>query len=210
MDVSFVYYNKLCFDEYYRFTIDFKDQDVVGQIIFSKSNDYYINNITCYIIHKITTNRHVLELSKLANEINRLKQYRIPNFVWIHYNDIRLFNHYQFPLLKTKLWADHSISEIYTNTYSYYDATEKKLKSFKFHNLYNEIFASRFYYSAPREEGSIRSYRLTLDGNKLKKEIIFNDDRQARNVYHQLNYISSWDPVDKNLSNQIRDGLTII
>ena len=92
---------------------------------------------------------------------------------------------------------DHSISEIYTNTYSYCDTTEKKLKSFKFHNLYNEIFASRFYYRAPREEGSIRCYRLSLDGNKLKKEIIFNNDRQARSIYHQLNSIYSWDPVDK-------------
>ena len=196
MDVSFVHYSKLYFDENYRFTIEFKDKHVVGQIIFGKSKDYYINNMTCYIIHEITTNKHVLELSKLANEIDRLKQYPIPNFVWVHYNDIRLFNHYQFPLLRTKLWVDHSISEIYTNTYSYYDTTEKKFKSFKFHNLYNEIFASHFYYRAPREEGSIRSYRLSLDGNKFKK-IIFNDDRQTRNVYHQLNSIYSWDPVYK-------------
>ena len=94
------------------------------------------------------------------------------------------------------MWADYSISEIYTDTYSYYDTTEKKLRSFKFHNLYNEIFASRFYYKPPRE-GSIRSYRLSLDGNKLKKEIIFNDDRQRRNVYYQLNSIYCWDPINK-------------
>ena len=73
MDVSFVHYSKLYFDGNYRFTIEFKDKDVVGQIIFSKSKDYYINNMTCYIIHEITTNKDVLELSKLANKLNRLK-----------------------------------------------------------------------------------------------------------------------------------------
>ena len=129
MDVSFIHYNKLYFDENYRFTIEFKDKDVVGQIMFSKSKDYYINNMTCYIIHEITTNKHVLELSKLADEINRNKQYPILNFVWAHYNDYRLFTNYQFPLLRTNLWTDHSKSEIYTDTCSYYDTTEKKLKS---------------------------------------------------------------------------------
>ena len=116
MDVTFIHHSKLYFDEDYRFTIEFKDKDVVGQIMFSKSKDYYINNMTCYIIHEITTNKHVLELSKLANEINRNKQYPIPDFVWVHCNDYRLFNNYKFPLLRTRLVADHSKSEIYTDT----------------------------------------------------------------------------------------------
>ena len=65
--------------------------------------------------------------------------------------------------------------------------------------MYNEILANRFYYKTPRENGSssIRSYRLSLDGNKLKKEILFNDDRRRRNVYHQLNSIYCWDPINK-------------
>ena len=65
--------------------------------------------------------------------------------------------------------------------------------------MYNEILASRFYYKAPRENGSnsIRSYRLSLDGNKLKKEIIFNGDKQKINVYHQLNSIYCWDTTNK-------------
>ena len=125
MDVSFIHYNKLYFDENYRFTIEFKDKDIVGQIMFSKSKDYYIINMTCYIIHEITTNMHVLELSKLASEINRNKQYSIPDFVWVHYDDRRLLNNYQFPLLRTRLAADHSKSEIYTDTYSYYGTTKK-------------------------------------------------------------------------------------
>ena len=93
MDLSFMHYNKLYFDENYRFTIKFKDKDVVGQIMFNRPKDYYMNNMTCYITHDITTNKHVLEPSKLANEVNRLKQYPIPNFVWVHYNDNRLFTH---------------------------------------------------------------------------------------------------------------------
>ena len=82
--------------------------------------------MTCYIIHETTTNKHVLELSKLANEISRNKQYSIPDFVWVHYDDCRLFNNYLFPLLRTRLVADHSKSEIYSDTNSYYDTTKKK------------------------------------------------------------------------------------
>ena len=37
MDVRFVHYNKLYFGENYRFTIEFKDKDNAGQIMFSKS-----------------------------------------------------------------------------------------------------------------------------------------------------------------------------
>ena len=87
MDVSFIHYDKLYFAENNRFTITFKSNNVIGQFMLNKSKDYYINNIKCYIIHEITTNKHVLELSKLANEINRLKQYPISDFVWVHYND---------------------------------------------------------------------------------------------------------------------------
>ena len=154
--------------------------------------------MTCYIIHEITTNKHVLELSKLANEINRNKQYPIPNFIWVHYNGYRLFTNYRFPLLRTNLLAYHSKSEIYTDTYSYYDTTEKKLKSFKMHNLYNDIFASGLEYKEHQKKiRSVRSYKLTLDGNKLKKGLFFKDDREVRNVYHQLNSIYHWDNVAK-------------
>ena len=50
------------------------------------------------------------------------------------------------------------------------------------HNLYNEIFASGFEYKVNQKNKSIRSYKLTLAGNKLKKGLFFKDDREVRNV----------------------------
>ena len=65
------------------------------------------------------------------------------------------------------------------------------------HNFYNEIFASGFQYKTNDTNKSIRPYKLTLDGNKLKKELFFRYDKEVRNVYHQLNSIYCWDTANK-------------
>ena len=87
---------------------------------------------------------------------------------------------------------------------------KKKIERFKMHNLYNEIFASGFQYKTDDTNKSIRSYKLTLDDDKLKKGLFFRDDKEVRNVYHQLNSIYCWDTINKKLLNQIRVGLMII
>ena len=74
---------------------------------------------------------------------------------------------------------------------------KKKLERFKMHNLYNEIFASGFQYKTDDTNKSIRSYKLTLDDDKLKKGLFFRDDKEVRNVYHQLNSIYCWDTINK-------------
>ena len=75
--------------------------------------------------------------------------------------------------------------------------TRQKKERFKMHNFYNEIFASGFQYKTNDTNKIIRSYKLTLDGNKLKKGLFFRDDKEVRNFYHQLNSIYFWDTTNK-------------
>ena len=51
MEVDFIHFSKLYFDEDKRFILSFKDEEEERKIFFSKKKKYYITNMICYIEH---------------------------------------------------------------------------------------------------------------------------------------------------------------
>ena len=49
MEPTFIYYNKLTFDDEKKFLIDFSDEDSLEGVVFKKNKDYYITSMTCYV-----------------------------------------------------------------------------------------------------------------------------------------------------------------
>ena len=49
MKPTFIYYNKLTFDDEKKFLIDFSDEDSLEGVVFKKNKDYYITSMTCYV-----------------------------------------------------------------------------------------------------------------------------------------------------------------
>ena len=49
MEPTFIYYNKLTFDDEKKFLIDFSDEDSLEGVVFKKNKDYYITSMTCHV-----------------------------------------------------------------------------------------------------------------------------------------------------------------
>ena len=49
MELVLIYYNNLSFDQNKRFTLEFSNGDLPGDVIFKKNKDYYITSMSCYV-----------------------------------------------------------------------------------------------------------------------------------------------------------------
>ena len=47
MDPVYIYFKEVFLDDKNRFTIDFLDEIVVHQLLFSPENDYYVTSMNC-------------------------------------------------------------------------------------------------------------------------------------------------------------------
>ena len=49
MDPIFTYYNNLKFADKKKFAIEFRDEDSLLGVMFTKDRDFYLTNISCFI-----------------------------------------------------------------------------------------------------------------------------------------------------------------
>ena len=74
MDLVFIFYNNLKFEDNKKFTIEFSNDDRLQGVMFLKNNDYYLTSMSCYIqltndLTELTHYDDVKKISDLSNDI---------------------------------------------------------------------------------------------------------------------------------------------
>ena len=76
MESTFIHHNILTFDDEKKFSINFRDEDLLEGVVFKKYKDYYITSLTCYVdlsvdITKLPNYAKIKQMSDPANAILR-------------------------------------------------------------------------------------------------------------------------------------------
>ena len=88
MEVVYIHFSKLYFNDDKKFTLSFKDEEEVKKIFFSKKKKYYITNMTCFIEHDISINKKVRELSEIGRKLLKKPSYELPRAPWVDLTEI--------------------------------------------------------------------------------------------------------------------------
>ena len=78
MEVEYIHFDKLCFDDEKKFMLSFKDEEEVRKIFFRKKKKYCITNMICYIEHDISVNKQVQKLSDISRKLVKNPSYDLP------------------------------------------------------------------------------------------------------------------------------------
>ena len=121
MEPVYIHFNKLLFDEEKKFTLRFSDEEEIKKISFTKNKDYFITNMTCFIVHTVSENKKVIELSNICRELLKQNLFKhFPDYAWLDITNWLTF------LRRWSVKRDTSKSYIYTKEYTFYDTVEKK------------------------------------------------------------------------------------
>ena len=76
MESTFIHHNILTFDDEKKFSINFRDDDLLEGVVFKKYKDYYITSMTCYVdltvdITKLPNYAKIKQMSDPTNAILR-------------------------------------------------------------------------------------------------------------------------------------------
>ena len=66
MEPVYIHFSKVFFDTEKKFTLKFSDEEEIKKKFFSKNKDYFITNMTCFVVHTVSENKKVIELSSIC------------------------------------------------------------------------------------------------------------------------------------------------
>ena len=93
------------------------------------------------IVYTVSENKLVIELSNICRELLKQNSFKhFPDRGWLDRTNRLTFRR------RWNIKRDTSKSHLYTSEYTFYDTIEKKIRSVKFYNPYNELLGSGITY----------------------------------------------------------------
>ena len=203
MEVNVIFAEKFSVNEKNNFSLDFKDGNIVMELLLNRKKDYYINNVITYLEQNKYEN-NVTDLETIAKkhlDIGKTEKYEfafLKPSIYLNYNPngrgiykTSWFKTYEYEINKNEI-------KKHQKTYKYLNTNTHLVEKFKVYDFYAHLKQGMNYnLKNTKGNASIKTINLKLNDaeDKILTKCVESDDLSFRfQTYSWYNTIMTHNP----------------